>query len=227
VFQSGEYRIERGRNASGKGSVKVYRGEDLIASGSSAGKVIEEEVVGMNAETFMLTAFFGLSDTRNADTLIKVPPSARLETLQKIAKVSIYGKLFRRADSLYKSVLSDRDRKVKSLTEKIAKSKTKRRNLVVDEDRYRALLREKDKVGVAVRLTEKNLKKQRGVIQDSKETITEIASEYEKAIVKKKEMFEEARSLAKDDASGRLEELATDRISQMISWIGGLKMWKS
>lgn len=81
--------VERGQKKAGKGYTKVTLNGELVGSGASATDAIQN-VIRMTPELFMLTAFFGLGDDKKSDSLINVGPADRLETLQKLAEVSIY-----------------------------------------------------------------------------------------------------------------------------------------
>lgn len=112
IWEDGDIRITRGRKSGGTGyfHVHVVTGdtEELIAKGDEADAWVRDHL-GMDSDTFMLTAFFGLHDVRN-DTLIRVTPSARLEAIQKLSKVGPYRKFLESAKRRIKSIQDEIDK---------------------------------------------------------------------------------------------------------------------
>jgi len=163
----------RGRKPGGAGYCEVRIDGELKAKGGDAGIWIEN-YLGMNSDTFMLTAFFGLGDT-HSDKLLKVLPSARLEAMQSLAQIGPYKSLLKKAKTKYdeaerlyaterarmegaKEALGD-DKKLqeglsaglKLITDAdntLKKLKEERRNLQIEEETYHAFVREKERVGV-------------------------------------------------------------------------------
>lgn len=100
--------VSRGRKVSGAGFCEVRVGGDLVSRGKEADDWIANHL-GMDSNTFMLTAFFGLGDN-HVDTLLSVTPSGRLETLQHLAQVGPYRALHAKA----KAHLTESDRRFES-----------------------------------------------------------------------------------------------------------------
>jgi DNA repair exonuclease SbcCD ATPase subunit len=90
--------IQRGISK-GKGWAKYFVGEELKAQGQAVEKIVRGELLGTDAATFLLTRFFGLGAN---DTLMKVRPSDRLETMQTIANIDVY------SSSLHPAVVNRR-----------------------------------------------------------------------------------------------------------------------
>jgi len=170
---SGSVVIRRGCKPSGSGFCTVHVDGEPVAKGAGATKWIEA-YLGMDADTYMLTAFFGLKDTRH-DVLINVLPSARLETLQKLAKIGPYRAFENKAKikmnealqnaEMYSSkaegaeaVLVDVESleevveslvsKETTLLKEISAFKDSRRGLRVDEEKYQTLVKEKERLHV-------------------------------------------------------------------------------
>jgi DNA repair exonuclease SbcCD ATPase subunit len=89
----------------GKGWAQYYVGDDLKAQGAAVEKIVNEQLLGINASTFLLTNFFGLGAN---DTLMKVRPSERLETMQSIANINIYSDAFHPSASKRSSGISQK-----------------------------------------------------------------------------------------------------------------------
>ncbi len=94
--------IKRGRRVGGAGFCEVHKAGELVAKGAGANDWIVD-YLGMDEKMYMLTAFFGLSDT-HSDSLLRVLPSARLEGLQKLAKIGPYRKLLKMVKDDYDKV---------------------------------------------------------------------------------------------------------------------------
>lgn len=94
--------IIRGRKPSGAGFTEVRNGTTLIAKGTEADEWIVKRL-GIDADTFMLTSFFGLGDTYT-DKLLRVLPSARLDALQELAQVGPYRDFLSKAKADYSTV---------------------------------------------------------------------------------------------------------------------------
>ena len=167
VSESGNIELTRGRKTSGKGYFEIRVSGELVADGAEGAMWVRDHV-GMDADTYMLTAFFGLHDVRH-DTLIRVQPAARLEALQKIAEIGPYKKFLKEAKRVLDEATSDRDiaeaekRGVESTIENVDDIRTlievsesthtesmlrhrelkkRKEELLVVEDRYRVFVRE-------------------------------------------------------------------------------------
>jgi DNA repair exonuclease SbcCD ATPase subunit len=168
--------VERGVKRTGAGYTKVWLNENLIAQGgataSKNNKAQEyiDAALGVDKESFLLTSFFGLGSN---DSLMQVAPSARLETLQKLAGVDIcmefnkvandYAKGLSQTIEKTKAVIAaiqetveDVDALTDELKEKSKEYKTckldidalqkERSELAKEETRYQNLLQEKESV---------------------------------------------------------------------------------
>ena len=92
--------VSRGRKANGTGFTEVRsHAGNILAKGKDADDWIVNRL-GMTGDTFMLTAFFGLGDSYS-DTLLRVCPSARLESLQDLAQVGPYREFLSKAKLAY------------------------------------------------------------------------------------------------------------------------------
>ena len=107
--KNGHVTIQRGISK-GKGWAKYFIGEDLKAQGQTVEKVVREELLGTDAATFLLTTFFGLGAN---DSLMKVRPSERLETMQTIAHIDVYSNILHPAASSRSSSISGMVREAK------------------------------------------------------------------------------------------------------------------
>lgn len=101
LWDSNDVEIRRGRKNNGQGYFEIYASGKLVAKGREADAWVVT-YLGMDSDTFLLTAFFGLQDVRH-DTLIRVTPANRLEALQKLAEIGPYTKLLESAKSVLKS----------------------------------------------------------------------------------------------------------------------------
>lgn len=98
--------ISRGRRKSGSGFFQIRVNNELVAKGREADEWVKSHL-GMDGDTFMLTAFFGLHDVWN-DKLIRVTPANRLEALQKLAEIGPYTTMLKRAKKAYSDSESDK-----------------------------------------------------------------------------------------------------------------------
>jgi DNA repair exonuclease SbcCD ATPase subunit len=87
--------VERGRTSGGKGLVKILLlengAEKLLCHGNEANDWVVNNL-GMNLDTYLLCSFYGRSRGRLSDKLMDVDSSTRWETLQRIARLSVYSK---------------------------------------------------------------------------------------------------------------------------------------
>lgn len=86
VFPKQVIFVTRGVRKGGQSFAYVEVNDEKVAQGASV-REWATKFFGVGADLFLLTVFFGLGA---ADGLMKVRPSARLETLQEIANVSVY-----------------------------------------------------------------------------------------------------------------------------------------
>jgi exonuclease SbcC len=91
--------VERGVKKTGAGFCKVWLGDNLMSQGgakpsNNKAQDFIDNVLGMPYSSFLLTSFFGMGTN---DSLMQVPPSTRLETLQKLAGVDICAEFNKKA----------------------------------------------------------------------------------------------------------------------------------
>lgn len=164
-------RVERGVTKAGNGYLKVWVDDELVEKGGASpsnnkAQDFIDAVLGVDRETFQLTAFFGLGTN---DSLMQVRPSERLETLQKLAQVDICREFHKTANDKAKDYqkAADEDKRaievasesiadIEELDSELSKVKSslesqrvslenlfaKRASLRKDEDTYQGLLRE-------------------------------------------------------------------------------------
>lgn len=186
--------ICRGRRKSGTGFFQVKVNGELVAKGREADQWVHSHL-GMNGDTFMLTAFFGLHDVRN-DTLIKVTPANRLEALQRLAEIGPYKTLLKRAKSAYSEVeIENQKQEAKKLgaeasrvdedeihkkidvireegvelTENRDKLRTKKSNLSIKIDKYQTFVKERSDLAIERAAIESS-------IADLEEELSDITS---------------------------------------------------
>jgi DNA repair exonuclease SbcCD ATPase subunit len=191
--------IRRGRKKGGTGYFNVRKDGELVAKGDDA-KVWVKNHLGMDGDTFMLTAFFGLQDVRH-DTLIRVTPANRLEALQKLAEIGPYKKLlasakskFSAAESVKKMAESKKEgaeaglvneEATKSLIKiceaDIEKSsqqhlalKSKKDLLLIEEEKYQAFLKEKSELSVERRTIDCDIKRLEEELEDLNENLLDL-----------------------------------------------------
>ncbi len=165
--------FSRGRDKNGVGFAYAYLNnkKTCVARGSAVERWVEE-FFGVGSAAFLLTSFFGLGAS---DSLVKVRPSARLETLQDIANVSIYSQrlhpaikkklvkckdemssLSNQAETLepythateLKDELKENRLLLKSSNHKLDELYAKQSTIVAELDCHRAFLKEKDSLQI-------------------------------------------------------------------------------
>lgn len=213
-----EWIIVRGRK-NNKPVLKVYKDKELVSKGSEANQYIIDNITGINASTYLLVSFYGLGDTKNADTLIRVRPAERLETLQKIADVDIYKTLHKKVKTEHASVVKAVEMinaKIETMTEIILDKeectnlsgkkevlirnmatdgkllhaeRERREKLKIKEDKYRNLLTRKD-----------ILKKD---IDAAKNMLASLETEADVSIRDKEQLLEDAKNV--NDSLGIVE----------------------
>ena len=223
--------IERGLKSTG--FVRVKRDGELIAKGIEANEYIER-AVGMNAETFMLTAFFGLGDNKKSDPLLKVEPSTCLDTMQKIANVHVYVGLNKAAkknrdevkanieklnhrlegyNASYEDPNKIEARLVKArkdvdrITVELGKAKKERDDLVVEENRSIALVTERDSIGDHIESLNDRMIEIKNAIESDEYSLSEIkreSTDIQKLIV---EVNKEIAGIKEDDLSKQFDDL--------------------
>ncbi len=85
--------IVRGRSESGTNKLQVWLNNETYGKNTEAQTHINN-FIGMDKDLFLITCYFGMGEN---DALMSATPATRLDTLQKIAKVSVYEKLRKRA----------------------------------------------------------------------------------------------------------------------------------
>ncbi len=194
IWEDDGTEVRRGRKANGSGFFEVRINRKLVAKGREADEWVKNHL-GMDGDTYMLTAFFGLHDVRH-DTLIRVAPAARLEALQKLSEVGPYKKLLKAAKERYdeekrahdaaeskksgaesalidekelKKTISDLEYEIERATKDTQSLKGEKDDLLVEEDKYQAFLREKSELGVE----RKNLEQQISDLEDERDRLLE------------------------------------------------------
>ena len=120
-------RVERSFGKKG-GSLQVFVDGELKAKGGADPKNNQAQeyidtLLGVDSQTFQMTAFFGMG---GGDSLLKVLPSERLETLQKLAGAELCNKINKKAADevkAYKSKIEAEKRALEVLTEDVTDSK--------------------------------------------------------------------------------------------------------
>lgn len=216
IWESDDLMICRGRKPGGAGFCEVRVNGELQAKGKEADSWIVD-YLEMDSDMFMLTAFFGLGDT-HSDKLLKVLPSSRLEAMQNLAQIGSYKTLLKKAKVRYdgaellfkteearkqgaEEALGD-DKKLqeglsvglKIITDSDAELKTlkdKRRTLQIEEETYRAFVKEKERVSVERRNLRKEIDKKEErqteleeSLVDTSETIVNIRNELDSGTTK-------------------------------------------
>lgn len=116
-------RVERSFGKKG-GSLQVFVDGELKAKGGADPKNNQAQeyidtLLGVDSQTFQMTAFFGMG---GGDSLLKVLPSERLETLQKLAGAELCNKINKKASDevkAYKSKIEAEKRALEVLTENV------------------------------------------------------------------------------------------------------------
>jgi DNA repair exonuclease SbcCD ATPase subunit len=173
IWEDGDVRIKRGRKVSGAGFCEVHVAGELVAKGTGADSWIVDHL-GMDKDTYMLISFYGLIDSHN-DKLLRVLPSARLESMQSLAEVGPYKSMLKKAKDKYeksertyaiekaraegaKEAMTDAKKLqdglsagnniVVAVDEDLKHFKKERCDLQIEEEAYQAFVREKERVGV-------------------------------------------------------------------------------
>ena len=173
IWEDGDIKIKRGRKIGGAGFCEVRVAGELVGKGASADAWIVKHL-GMDDKLFMLTAFFGLTDS-HSDSLVRVLPSARLEALQKLAKVGPYRLMLKmvkddydKTDRSYEkekakiegieSALVDdteiannlktEEAVIDKMTKRLQELRKQELSLKAKDQAYQVLVKEKERVGV-------------------------------------------------------------------------------
>ena len=221
------------RGVKPKGWVQVWVDEELVAQGKEANAYIEK-VLGMSAEIFLLTAFFGLGDNKKADPLLKVEPATCLETPQKIAKVHIYTQFYKksserqkrnalelerirvRVDTLSEVIKNPDDLKEEldkakvefaALRVKLRNNQTSRDALVVKEDTYIAFVRERDKVESDIISIKDGIDSAVEYLADEKEVVKVAKEDAAKCLPKLKKIKEKVSTFSKKKKTIELQNI--------------------
>jgi DNA repair protein SbcC/Rad50 len=198
ILNSDGHSIIRGQTSDGKGFCEVRLGDKLISKGEEANTWILDRL-GVDEETYLLMAFFGLADS-HMDNILRVTPSARLEALQNLAKVGPYKKLHSIAKQNLNYLQKDYDNETSRLkgaesnlyderelekgiqagyklmgdqSDTLTGLKVERKSLHVEEEKYQAFVKEKERVYVEI----KNLKKEIQKLEESKSQLLDDIEE--------------------------------------------------
>lgn len=198
--------VSRGRKVNGTGftEVRIHTGE-LLAKGKEADDWIVNHL-GMTGDTFMLTAFFGLGDSYS-DTLLRVCPSARLESLQALAQVGLYREFLTQAKSEYteheKACLQAQSRKdgIESA--------------LVDEAELQLKIEGREKVIQASELDMDKLRKTRSDYQAEEAAYQAFVCERERLTVERRDMKSKIVQLTSEvEAYATQMEIDTDFVKE-------------
>lgn len=223
------------RGTKPKGWVQVRVDKELVAKGREANEYIEN-TLGMSAEIFLLTAFFGLGDNKKSDPLLKVEPATCLETLQKIAKVHVYTKFYKKSSERQKrntselekirvrvdtlsEIIKNPDELKKELDEikaesvalrgELQKNQISRDALVVQEDKYIAFVRERDKVESDIVSTKISINSAVEYSADERETVKVAKGDAAKCLPKLKDIKAEISAFSKKEKAIELRNITT------------------
>lgn len=236
-------RVERGVTKGGNGYLKVWVDDELVEKGGASpsnnkAQDFVDAVLGIDSETFQLTAFFGLGTN---DSLMQVRPSERLETLQKLAQVDICSEFHKvanekakdfqkaadedkRAIEVASEAVADTDElgselsKVKANLEKQRESLenlfAKRASLRKDEDTFQGLLREQEGMRQKKVMQKKQLDSAQYQLTDAEQEMTELkekSREYAQNIADAEKALAEFESL--EEYQKRSEEKMVEKAS--------------
>lgn len=192
IWEDGDVRIKRGRKVGGAGFCEVRIAGELVAKGTGADSWIVDHL-GMDKDTYMLISFYGLIDSHN-DKLLRVLPSARLESMQSLAEVGPYKAMLKKAKDKYEKSertyaiekaraegakeamtdakklqdgLSTGNNIVTAVDDDLKHFKEERHTLQIEEEAYQAFVREKERVGVE----RNNLHKEIKSFEEEQETL--------------------------------------------------------
>lgn len=221
-------RVRRGLK-DGKGFARLWLNDELLAKGKDVAPNVLR-LTGLDADSFMLTSFFGLGDNDKSDPLLKVIPSKCLETLQKIANVYIYTKFYKRVvDDLksVKSVMALLENSVEimekvvedvpslkkslervkgqedALVIKLGDLRTKRNDLMIKEEKYQAVIRERDTM-------QERRKQLRSVVDKAGKQLRSLQSDIKSSKDSLDEMIEKRESLQDKLKQSNINELSEE-----------------
>jgi len=228
----------------GKGFAKVWLDDVLKAKGKEVSTYVAE-ITGLDADSTMLTSFFGLGDNDRSDPLLKVLPSKCLETLQKIANVFIYTKFYKRVSDDLKSVKRSMELLENSITvmqkvvedvptlkkslEKAKKGeellitrlsalRTKRNELTAEEEKYQAIVRERDTL-------QERRKQLRSIGERTAKELGRLKNDIEYSKGDLDESIEDRESLQSEIAQDSVEQLS-DIIGTLTSAVSSKQTMK-
>ena len=203
--------VSRGRKVGGAGFCEVRVNGELVSRGKDADEWVVNHL-GMSADTFMLTSFFGLGDSY-ADKILGVTPSARIETLQDLAHVGPYRKLHAEA----KARLVESDRAFES-----AKSKKEGAEAALEgTDDLPGQLKELSDTAKAASEGLLELRKERSDLQSQEEVYTAFVKERERVSTERRaikvtidNLLESKEELTEqfEDTKTQIEELRNEQI---------------
>lgn len=230
IWEDGDIRVIRGQKSGGAGFTEVRVAGEIVGKGKEAETWIEEHL-GMNGDVFMLTSFFGLTDA-HTDKLLRVQPASRLEAMQGLANVGPYRNFLATAKTQYKAaegayerekaraegaeaVLSDDEKLqdglsaghkvIEDQSEVIKKLKESRHDLQVEEEKYQAFVREKERLTVERDGIKRDVRR----LEDEKDTLQSQAKTDKKTITEnRKELAEAKQALEGSDEAAVSAEVA-------------------
>ena len=220
----------------GKGFAEVWLNDEIVAKGKGASEYLSA-LTGLDDESFMLTSFFGLGDNDKSDPLLKVFPSKCLETLQKIANVYIYTKFHKRVSDDLKAekrsiellergievaeeLLDDVPTLKKSmeraracedsLVVKLGNLRAKRNRLVAEEEKYQAVIRERDTLQERREQLRSSIDKLKKSIERLELSIEDSKNELDEAIEEREHLQSNLKKGDIDVLSGEIEDITSD-----------------
>lgn len=234
LWEDGNVMVKRGRKAGGAGYCEVRVAGELVGKGESANAWIVDHL-GMNGDTYMLVSFYGLSDS-HSDKLLRVLPSTRLESVQKLAQIGPYKHMLKKAKDRYdksertfdmekaraegaENAITD-DKKlrdglsagIKLVVQADAKLKHlrgERHNLQIEEETYHAFVKEKERVGVerkSLRKEIETLEREGESLEDQISTDTDAMDENRKYIEQRTAELSGVDVVALGDRSGEIQQ---------------------
>jgi len=225
IWEDDNIEIRRGRKKSGTGYFEVRNAGELVVKGREADEWVKAHL-GMDGDTFMLTAFFGLHDVRH-DTLIRVTPANRLEALQKLAEIGPYKKLLKAAKDEYsaaegskklaeskkegaeaglvdevatKQLVADAEAEIETLNRDHLDLKSEKDSLLIEEEKYQAFLKEKAAISVERRTLDRDIKvleEEQDDIEDRVKDSTVLSAES----VKERDGLDKPKIVVEDEVA--------------------------
>lgn len=235
IWDDDDVRIIRGRKANGSGFTEVRSGDTLLAKGGDADAWISNHL-GMNADTFMLTAFFGLGDSYT-DKLLHVLPAARLEALQELAKVGPYKDFLSKSKAMYSSAETtynmEKARKdgaetslveVSSLSDRMSECnkivrdseatldvlRKERATLQEEEAVYHEFVKEKERLSVERKMLSDTIDECNSDIESFSDQVKSDTEDIQKANISIKSLTDSLPKIDVQEAKARVESIRYD-----------------